>query len=98
MNGKSEPRVFNDGLFGASSTFTKFHSLPLPLERIFLVDDTQSFRECTRALCVVSYVLCCFLRTSLGLYILERKTYSSSNVLQISATKATLQQNNCIIV
>lgn len=73
MDGKSEPRVFNDGLFGASSTFTKFHSLSLPLERIFLVDDTQSFRECTRALCVVSYVLCCFLRTSLGLFILERK-------------------------
>ena len=94
MNGKSEPRVFNDGLFGPSSTFTKFHSLPLPRDRIFVVDNAQSFRECTRALCAVSYVLCCFLRTSLGRSILEHKI----NSLQISATKATLQQNNSTVV
>lgn len=57
MDGKSEPRVFNNESFALSSTFTKFHRLPLPLDKIFLVDNAQSLRECTRALCVVSYVL-----------------------------------------
>lgn len=54
MEGKSEPRAFNDESFAISSTFTKFYRLPLPLDRIFLVDNAQSLRECMRVLCVVS--------------------------------------------
>ena len=73
MDGKLEPRVFNDESFALSSTFTKFHRLPLSLDRIFLVDNAQSLRECTRALCVVSYVLCCSVRNFTRRSILERK-------------------------
>ena len=74
MDGQSEPRVFNNESFALGSTFTKFHRLPLPLDRIFLVDNAQSLRECTRALCVVSYVLCCCcLRNFVWCFILECK-------------------------
>ena len=73
MDGHLEPRVFKDDSFALSSTFTKFHRLPLPLDRIFLVDNAQSLRECTRALCVVSYALCCSVRHFARWSILELK-------------------------
>ena len=56
MQGKSEPRAFNYESFALSSTPVKFYRLPLPLDRIFLIDNARSLRDCTRVLSVVSFV------------------------------------------
>ena len=57
MEGKSEPTVCNDEFFALSSTPVKFYRLPLPLDRIFLVDNARSLRECMRVLCAVCFEL-----------------------------------------
>ena len=53
MNGTSEARTFNNESITQSSTAAKFYRLPFPLDRIFVVDNTRSLRECMRTLCVV---------------------------------------------
>ena len=53
MNGTSEARKFNNESITQSSTPVKFYLLSLPLDRIFVVDNSRSLRECMRTLCVV---------------------------------------------
>lgn len=53
MNGTSEARTFDNESITQSSTPAKFYPLPLPLDRIFVVDNSRSLRECMRTLCVV---------------------------------------------
>ena len=53
MNGTSEARTFNNESITQSSTPAKFYRLPLPLDRIFVVDNSRSLRECMRTLCAV---------------------------------------------
>ena len=54
IQGKSESRAFSDESFAMSSTPAKFYRLPLPLDRIFLIDDSRSLRKCLGVLCTVS--------------------------------------------
>ena len=53
MNGTSEARTFNNESITQSSTPAKFYRLPLSLDRIFVVDNSRSLRECMRTLCTV---------------------------------------------
>ena len=53
MNGTSEARKFNNESITQSLTPAKFYRLSLPLDRIFVVDNSRSLRECMRTLCVV---------------------------------------------
>ena len=53
MNGSSEARTFNNESITQSSTPAKFYRLPLPLDRIFVVDNSRSLRDCMRTLCAV---------------------------------------------
>ena len=53
MNGTSEARTFDNESITQSSTAAKFYRLPLPLDRIFVVDNSRSLRECMRTLCAV---------------------------------------------
>ncbi|KAL9988623.1 hypothetical protein ACROYT_G003089 [Oculina patagonica] len=94
MEGKSEPRMFNDESFAISSTFTKFYRLPLPLDRIFLVDNAQSLRKCMRVLCVPGNVVgfdtewrptMCRAGTDERLAIIQLSTWSEVFILDMIA-------------
>ena len=52
MRGELQPRsTQNDTAAFLSSS--NFYKLPLPHDKIFLVDDSHSLEECKRVLCVV---------------------------------------------
>lgn len=57
MQGKSQPKLFNDESSVIGSTPANVYRLPLPLEKVFLIDDARSLRECTRVLCAVGLYL-----------------------------------------
>ena len=60
MEGKAEPRAYEDTSFALNSTSANCCRLPLSHDRIFLVDNTQSLKECMRVLCVVCIALFSF--------------------------------------
>lgn len=51
IEGKAERRVYNDTSSTFKSTPTNCYRLPLSADRIFVVDNSQSLRECTQVLC-----------------------------------------------
>jgi len=94
MQGKSEPRAFNDESFALSSTPAKFYRLPLPLDRIFLIDNARSLRDCTRVLSVPGTVVgfdtewrptMCRAGTDERLAIIQLSTWSEVFVLDMIA-------------
>lgn len=59
MQGKVQPRAFNDDSLLLTSEPANFYRLPLPLDRIFLIDNARSLRECMQVLCAVSLFPAC---------------------------------------
>ena len=59
IEGKLERKVYNDIPSTLNSAPANCYRLPLSPDRIFVVDNTQSLRECTQVLCKVRAVLYC---------------------------------------
>lgn len=55
MQGKSNRKIFTADFPTDSSTPAHVYRFPLPLERIFLIDDAKSLNQCMRVLCAVSW-------------------------------------------
>ena len=55
MQGKSNPKIFTADSPTDSSTPAHVYCFPLPLERIFLIDNAKSLNQCMRVLCAVSW-------------------------------------------
>ena len=56
MHGKSNPKIFTaDSSTDSSAPAAHVYCFPLPLERIFLIDNAKSLNQCMRVLCVVSW-------------------------------------------
>ena len=55
MEGKSNPKIFTADCSTDSSAPAHVYCFPLPLERIFLIDNAKSLNQCMRVLCVVSW-------------------------------------------
>lgn len=54
MKGKSHPKIFAAVQCAEdSTTSSNVYRFPLPLEKIFLIDNARSLRECMRVLCAV---------------------------------------------
>ena len=59
IEGKTERKVYNDIPSTLNSAPANCYRFPLSADRIFVVDNTQSLRECTQVLCKVRAVLYC---------------------------------------
>ena len=74
MQGKVQPKAFNDESFLLTSEPANFYRLPLPLDRIFLIDNARSLRECMQVLCAVRFFPCKKIfsshNASLGLFLI----------------------------
>ena len=53
MQGELHPRIFTSEWAENPKTPWHVYRFPLPLERIFLIDNARSLRECMRVLCAV---------------------------------------------
>lgn len=94
MQGELHPRIFTSEWAENSKTPWHVYRFPLPLERIFLIDNARSLRECMRVLCAPGAVVgfdtewrptMCRAGTDERLAIIQLSTWSEVFILDIIA-------------
>lgn len=94
MQGKSNPKIFTADCSTDLSVPAHVYCFPLPLERIFLIDNAKSLNQCMRVLCVPGAVVgfdtewrptMCRAGTEERLAIIQLSTWSEVFILDVIA-------------